>query len=80
MKNGYHLKRVSHGLRRTKLAISRSPRKGKAYPLVTIGIPVVVDASWTWRKLLKLRNVIRPFIHYVIGSGASVFIWHDNWH
>ncbi|KAH7857131.1 hypothetical protein Vadar_009314 [Vaccinium darrowii] len=35
--------------------------------------------SWTWRKLLSLTAVARPFIKHVTGDGAHTFLWHDNW-
>ena len=39
-----------------------------------------IDASWTWRKLMKLRHLVVGFIRYVIGNGNEVWFWHDNWH
>ncbi|KAL0439877.1 UNVERIFIED_CONTAM: hypothetical protein Slati_2470700 [Sesamum latifolium] len=38
------------------------------------------SGSWGWRKLIRLRGVIRPFIEYRIGSGTSFLLWHDPWH
>ncbi|KAF7135115.1 hypothetical protein RHSIM_Rhsim08G0197000 [Rhododendron simsii] len=38
------------------------------------------DASWTVRKLLKLRDMAQPWIQYVIGDGKSTYLWADNWH
>ncbi|KAL0455368.1 UNVERIFIED_CONTAM: hypothetical protein Slati_0876000 [Sesamum latifolium] len=38
------------------------------------------SGSWGWRKLVRLRVVIRPFIEYRIGSGSSFLLWHDPWH
>ncbi|KAL0444970.1 UNVERIFIED_CONTAM: hypothetical protein Slati_2219700 [Sesamum latifolium] len=38
------------------------------------------SGSWGWRKLVRLRAVIRPFIEYRIGSGSSFLLWHDPWH
>ena len=35
--------------------------------------------SWTWRKLLKLRDLIRPLIKFTIGDGAHTWLWFDNW-
>ncbi|KAL0455489.1 UNVERIFIED_CONTAM: hypothetical protein Slati_0888100 [Sesamum latifolium] len=36
--------------------------------------------SWGWKKLVRLRNTLRQFIEYRIGSGASFLLWHDPWH
>ena len=38
------------------------------------------NAYWTWRKLLKLREVVQPFIKHSVGNGKSTFAWLDNWH
>ncbi|KAL0439663.1 UNVERIFIED_CONTAM: hypothetical protein Slati_2449300 [Sesamum latifolium] len=36
--------------------------------------------SWGWRKLLRLRVHLQPFVHHKIGSGDSFSLWHDLWH
>ncbi|KAL0401943.1 UNVERIFIED_CONTAM: hypothetical protein Slati_4224200 [Sesamum latifolium] len=36
--------------------------------------------SWGWRKLLRLRVRLQPFVHYKIGSGVTFSLWHDPWH
>ncbi|XP_004305958.1 PREDICTED: uncharacterized protein LOC101308407 [Fragaria vesca subsp. vesca] len=36
--------------------------------------------SWNWRKLLKIRDFIRPSIKHIIGDGKSTYFWHDYWH
>ncbi|KAL0444899.1 UNVERIFIED_CONTAM: hypothetical protein Slati_2212600 [Sesamum latifolium] len=38
------------------------------------------SGSWGWRKMIRLRGVIRPYIEYRIGSGTSFLFWHDPWH
>ena len=35
--------------------------------------------SWTWRKILKLRDLFRPLIKSIIGDGADTWLWFDNW-
>ncbi|GJT69750.1 hypothetical protein Tco_1029036 [Tanacetum coccineum] len=35
--------------------------------------------SWGWRKLLKLRPMIRDFIWSSIGDGSKVSMWFDMW-
>lgn len=36
--------------------------------------------SWTWRRLLKLRSLFRPYIAYKVGNGDLVHLWTDMWH
>ncbi|GKC01404.1 RNA-directed DNA polymerase, eukaryota, reverse transcriptase zinc-binding domain protein [Tanacetum coccineum] len=35
--------------------------------------------SWGWRKLMELRNKIRPHVFHNIGNGKSTSIWYDRW-
>ena len=35
--------------------------------------------SWSWRKLLQVRDRIRPLIKHKVGNGAGTFLWHDFW-
>lgn len=43
-------------------------------------VKIPQEASWTVRKLLKLRDEIQPWIKYIIGDGKSTYLWVDNWH
>ncbi|KAL0403760.1 UNVERIFIED_CONTAM: hypothetical protein Sradi_2016800 [Sesamum radiatum] len=36
--------------------------------------------SWGWRKLPRLRQVLRPWVIYRVGMGSSFLLWHDPWH
>lgn len=38
------------------------------------------DASWTWLKIMKLRDSFHNCIRHKIGSGDSIFTWFDYWH
>ncbi|GJT42707.1 reverse transcriptase domain, reverse transcriptase zinc-binding domain protein [Tanacetum coccineum] len=35
--------------------------------------------SWGWRKFLKIRNLVKPFIWSRIGNGQRTSAWYDNW-
>ncbi|XP_021986426.1 uncharacterized protein LOC110882804 [Helianthus annuus] len=35
--------------------------------------------SWGWRKILSIRNIVRPFVWKVIRSGRQTNAWSDNW-
>ncbi|KAL0401950.1 UNVERIFIED_CONTAM: Retrovirus-related Pol polyprotein from type-2 retrotransposable element R2DM [Sesamum latifolium] len=67
--------------KRLHLFLGRVPR-GWGMPKLLASIWTVSDrsGSWGWRKLVRLRAVIRPFIEYRIGSGSSFLLWHDPWH
>ncbi|KAL0292355.1 UNVERIFIED_CONTAM: hypothetical protein Sradi_6992700 [Sesamum radiatum] len=36
--------------------------------------------TWGWRKLIRLRDALRPHVSYQIGDGTSFSLWHDPWH
>lgn len=36
--------------------------------------------SWTWQKLLKLRDKAQQLVQWQIGTGEHVYFWYDNWH
>lgn len=35
--------------------------------------------SWMWRKMLKLRDVVKKFYRKEIGNGRHTSFWFDNW-
>ncbi|GJV48593.1 reverse transcriptase domain-containing protein [Tanacetum coccineum] len=37
------------------------------------------NMSWGWRKILKLRPIIRKFIWSKIGNGRNTYLWFDTW-
>lgn len=42
-------------------------------------VKVPWDASWSWKKILWLRDDFRPFIHSKVGDGKSTWFWYDIW-
>ncbi|KAJ9556097.1 hypothetical protein OSB04_010711 [Centaurea solstitialis] len=41
--------------------------------------PIISNSSWIWRKLLELREQVRPFFLSYIGDGTTVNAWEDKW-
>lgn len=37
------------------------------------------NASWSWRKLLKLRDLAVHHVRWKVGTGSSISFWYDNW-
>ena len=37
------------------------------------------NCSWNWRKILQLRDRIRPYIKHKVGNGTGTFLCHDFW-
>ncbi|KAK1414778.1 hypothetical protein QVD17_30537 [Tagetes erecta] len=35
--------------------------------------------TWSWRKILQIRELLRPHIRQKIGNGRDTFAWSDNW-
>ncbi|GJT46976.1 sodium/hydrogen exchanger 6 [Tanacetum coccineum] len=42
-------------------------------------VPMRSCVSWGWRKLLQIRDTIRPCMWYQIGNGTKAFVWFDRW-
>lgn len=42
-------------------------------------IPCRGNMTWSWRKLLQIRPLIRRFIWYTICNGAKASAWFDSW-
>jgi len=43
-------------------------------------ISIPNSCSWSWKKLLKLRDIAKRFISFKVGNGSRVFLWFDHWH
>jgi hypothetical protein len=50
--------------------------KGRSFWQVSIP----VSCSWSWKKLLQLRDPAKKFIRFKVGDGSRVFLWLDHWH
>nr|GEX79517.1 hypothetical protein [Tanacetum cinerariifolium] len=35
--------------------------------------------SWGWRKILQIRERVKPFLWSKLGNGKSTSIWYDRW-
>jgi hypothetical protein len=44
----------------------------------SVGIPQ--SCSWSWRKILKLRDVAKRFLKFEVGSGEDIHMWLGSWH
>ncbi|KAL0439710.1 UNVERIFIED_CONTAM: hypothetical protein Slati_2454000 [Sesamum latifolium] len=52
------------------------------YRLRNLSVWTISDrtGSWGWRKMVRLRDWLQPFVAYKIGNGSSFSLWHDPWH
>ncbi|GKV34604.1 hypothetical protein SLEP1_g42967 [Rubroshorea leprosula] len=50
--------------------------KGKSF----WSVKIPNDASWGWRKLLKLRPQAKKLMLHSLGDGEDTFLWLDHWH
>ncbi|GJZ94055.1 putative RNA-directed DNA polymerase, eukaryota, reverse transcriptase zinc-binding domain protein, partial [Tanacetum coccineum] len=37
------------------------------------------NMSWGWRKILQLRDIVKPYFWMQIGNGLKASIWYDLW-
>nr|GEV47613.1 hypothetical protein [Tanacetum cinerariifolium] len=42
-------------------------------------IPIHDKLSWGWRKILQVRQLVRPYFWYRLGDDANASAWFDNW-
>lgn len=50
--------------------------KGKSF--WNVSIPT--SCSWSWKKILNLRDVAKQFLRFKVGDGSKIFLWLDSWH
>ncbi|CAH1428278.1 unnamed protein product [Lactuca virosa] len=36
--------------------------------------------SWTWKRFLEVRKIVRPHVVSCVGNGMNTSLWHDWWH
>jgi hypothetical protein len=48
--------------------------KGKSFWQVSI----CPSCAWSWKKLLKLREVAKSFIRFKVRDGSWIFLWYDH--
>ncbi|GKB07076.1 putative reverse transcriptase domain, reverse transcriptase zinc-binding domain protein [Tanacetum coccineum] len=37
------------------------------------------NKSWGWRKILQLRDIVKPYFWMQIGNGLKASLWYDLW-
>nr|XP_043639208.1 uncharacterized protein LOC122610275 [Erigeron canadensis] len=42
-------------------------------------VPLRGNLSWSWRKLLQIRPIVRKQFWFMFGNGQNVSAWYDNW-
>jgi hypothetical protein len=43
-------------------------------------ISIPKSCSWSWKQLLKLRDIAKEFLRFKVGDGTQIFLWLDCWH
>jgi len=43
-------------------------------------VPIPTSCSWSWKKILKLRDLAKQYTRFKVGDGRKVFLWLDQWH
>ena len=74
---GTHLWQLCHVSPTSSWAAWARANLLKGRSLWEVNIPS--NASWTWRKILRLRSLFRPLIKHCIGNGHDTSLWYDNW-
>jgi hypothetical protein len=43
-------------------------------------VAIPQQCSWSWKKLLHLRDISKYFFLFKVGDACAIFLWVDNWH
>ncbi|XP_059433958.1 uncharacterized protein LOC132167079 [Corylus avellana] len=43
-------------------------------------VSIPQNCSWSWRKILKLREIAKRILKFKVGNGENIFLWQDSWH
>jgi len=43
-------------------------------------IPLPKACSWSWKRILKLRDVAKEFLSFKVGKCHDISLWFDAWH
>ncbi|PWA38441.1 RNA-directed DNA polymerase, eukaryota, Reverse transcriptase zinc-binding domain protein [Artemisia annua] len=46
---------------------------------IPMDVPSRGNMSWSWRKILQIRPLVRQFVWYNIGNGMKASAWFDKW-
>jgi len=38
------------------------------------------SCSWSWKQILKLRELAKRLLRFKVGDGSRIFLWLDVWH
>ena len=44
------------------------------------GVDIPQNYSWSWRKILKLRDKAKRFLRFEVGNREYIHLWLDSWH
>lgn len=36
-------------------------------------------STWSWRKILKLRDIANNFLKFQVGDGSTISLWMESW-
>ena len=42
-------------------------------------VPLRGTLSWSWRKILQVRSLVRNYLWFEVGNGRTISAWYDSW-
>lgn len=70
------MKRIEDCLLKWVAWVRANLLKGRCFWMVK----VPQNCSWCWRKILKMRDVAKKFLRFMVGDGTTIYLWLDCWH